>query len=409
MRLPTTHPASARLACSSGRSSGGLLVAAAGPSCSRRRAGGGGPIAEPLLLLRSPAAVAGAPSTPTPSRAAGRPLFPTPRRGPPPPAAASLTPSDPPPAKSGLAARAVSGSILAAMAVCVILAGGWLFCLVTCLVVYQCTTEYYGFVTSPGIAGSARASNDGDDGQIAGLTPPVPAAATLSSALCIALVVLVHIETHVTAALPIAAVAVLSVHLLAPTRPRFAQLTSSVFGLFYCGYLPSFWVKLRHLGAPLVASPLAARWPVLLGGLSEWTVGLAATFTTVACIIAADTGAYFCGKALGRTPLSAISPKKTVEGAAGGAACAVATALAARACFGWPAHPAVALGLGALTFASSVFGDLLESVMKRDAGLKDAGDLIPGHGGLLDRLDSYMFTGAVVYFAIRFVLPVFGV
>jgi len=304
----------------------------------------------------------------------------------------------------------VSGTILAGMAVAVIAVGGWPFCLVTCLVVYQCCTEYYGFVTSPGIAGSARASNDSDgEGGVAGLTPPVPAAATLSSALCIALVVGTHVETRVTAALPIAAVAVLSVHLLAPTRPRFAQLTSSVFGLFYCGYLPSFWIKLRHLAVPLVNAPLATRWPLLLGGLSEWTVGLAATFTTVACIIAADTGAYFCGRALGRTPLSAISPKKTVEGAAGGAALAALAALASRACFGWPAHPAVALGLGALTFASSVFGDLLESVMKRDAGLKDAGDLIPGHGGLLDRLDSYMFTGAVVYFAIRFILPVFGV
>jgi phosphatidate cytidylyltransferase len=308
----------------------------------------------------------------------------------------------------------VSGAILGAMAVVVIAAGGWLFCLVTCLVVYQCTTEYYGFVTSPGIAGrsgsgSGGTGSGGSSGSGEGLTPPVAGAATLSSALCIALVVWTHVDARVTAALAVASTAVLSVQLLGPTRPRFSQLTSSVFGLFYCGYLPSFWIKLRHLSAPLISSPLAGRWPVLLGGLSEWTVGLAATFTTVLCIIAADTGAYFFGRSLGRTPLSAISPKKTVEGAAGGAACAAVAALAARSCFGWPASPLVALGLGALTFASSVFGDLLESVMKRDAGLKDAGDLIPGHGGLLDRLDSYMFTGAVVYFAIRFVLPVFGV
>ncbi len=64
--------------------------------------------------------------------------------------------------------------------------------------------------------------------------------------------------------------------------------------------------------------------------------------------------------------------------------------------------------LGVLVFLASLFGDLIESVMKRDAGLKDAGDLIPGHGGLLDRFDSYIFTGAIVYFVLKFVTPLFG-
>ena len=68
----------------------------------------------------------------------------------------------------------------------------------------------------------------------------------------------------------------------------------------------------------------------------------------------------------------------------------------------------VAVGLSMLIFFASLCGDLIESVMKRDAGLKDAGDLIPGHGGLLDRFDSYIFTGAIVYFILRFVTPLFG-
>ena len=75
-----------------------------------------------------------------------------------------------------------------------------------------------------------------------------------------------------------------------------------------------------------------------LGGISQWTVGLFATFMAVSCTIAADTGAYAFGKTLGRTQLISISPKKTVEGALGGLACSTAVALAFWRFLGWPAQ-----------------------------------------------------------------------
>ncbi len=107
-----------------------------------------------------------------------------------------------------------------------------------------------------------------------------------------------------------------------------------------------------------------------MGALPPLTVGLVATLTSVACIIAADTGAYFVGKNLGRTKLTDISPKKTVEGAVGGLASSVAAALLLWRLLGWPGSAAAAAGYAVLTFVSSLFGDLIESIMKRDAGIK---------------------------------------
>jgi phosphatidate cytidylyltransferase len=113
---------------------------------------------------------------------------------------------------------------------------------------------------------------------------------------------------------------------------------------------------------------------------------------------AGDTGAFYAGRTLGRHPLApAISPKKTLEGAAGGLALAALTAIVAGS---WLlphlAHWAAG-GLGILLAVAGMAGDLCESALKRGAGAKDSGALIPGHGGLLDRLDSLLFAGPVLY------------
>jgi phosphatidate cytidylyltransferase len=123
---------------------------------------------------------------------------------------------------------------------------------------------------------------------------------------------------------------------------------------------------------------------------------------------ARDSGGHRAGKTWGRTPLTAISPKKTVEGALGGLGASIACAAALQAVTTWPLTLPGAVGLGVVVFIASILGDLIESVMKRDAGIKDSGTLIPGHGGVLDRFDSYIFTGAVVYFYMR-CLPLLGV
>ena len=186
-------------------------------------------------------------------------------------------------------------------------------------------------------------------------------------------------------------------------------MMASSFGVIYTGYLPAFWIKLRFLAVPATsATALAVQWPAWLGGPANVTVGLLSTFMAVIAIIAADTGAYLVGRSLGRTKLTKISPKKTVEGALGGLVCSAAASVGLSHSFSWPQPLFLGAIVGMLCFCTSLFGDLIESAMKRDAGMKDSGDLIPGHGGILDRFDSYIFTGAMVYFFVTLGMPLFG-
>lgn len=106
-----------------------------------------------------------------------------------------------------------------------------------------------------------------------------------------------------------------------------------------------------------------------------------------------DTGAYLVGKRIGRRKLiPRVSPNKTVEGAVGGLACAAVTALACSQIFRLDIAPWLAILLGIVLGAVGMLGDLAESVLKRQSGVKDSGTLIPGHGGLLDRIDALLFT-----------------
>jgi phosphatidate cytidylyltransferase len=121
--------------------------------------------------------------------------------------------------------------------------------------------------------------------------------------------------------------------------------------------------------------------------------GLAWLLTVILITWLSDSGAYLVGRSYGRRPLiPVVSPKKTVEGLVGGLAAAALTGAVAVVVFGLDVSWAIGLLLGIAIGAIGVVGDLAESVMKRQAGVKDSGTLIPGHGGMLDRLDALLFT-----------------
>lgn len=116
-----------------------------------------------------------------------------------------------------------------------------------------------------------------------------------------------------------------------------------------------------------------------------------------------DTFAYGVGMTLGRHKLaSGISPNKTVEGAIGGVLGAVAAGFLSKLTFASYLSWVDAVALGVLVGIFGQVGDLLESAMKRDAGIKDSSRIIPGHGGALDRFDSFIFTVPLIYFYLRF-------
>jgi phosphatidate cytidylyltransferase len=154
----------------------------------------------------------------------------------------------------------------------------------------------------------------------------------------------------------------------------------------------------------------AAVFPMLYLGLPIGAMislralpGREALFLLMLTVMASDTAQYYSGRAFGRRLLApAISPKKTVEGAIGGFV--IGAALFASVGAWWlPSMPALLrIGLGLTIVALGIAGDLFESMLKRSAAVKDSSQMIPGHGGVLDRIDALLFAAPVYYIVLRY-------
>jgi len=167
----------------------------------------------------------------------------------------------------------------------------------------------------------------------------------------------------------------------------FAAWSATAFGALYVGLLAALaW--LASAAAPASMSMNGATGTLLSDGRA-WPLLL------VAAVWSFDTGAYLVGRAIGRHPfLPWISAHKTVEGVVGGLV--AATMVTAFILALMSRNPLEALALGPLLGAAAQAGDLAESLLKRAAGAKDSGTLIPGHGGILDRIDSILFAGPIL-------------
>jgi phosphatidate cytidylyltransferase len=133
----------------------------------------------------------------------------------------------------------------------------------------------------------------------------------------------------------------------------------------------------------------------MLRGLED---GMLWIFVLSIVTFSTDTGAYIVGRLFGRRKLApSISPSKTWEGAIGGLAFSIATSVIAVELLSLDVSIIQSISLGAVLGATGQLGDLAESKLKRQAGTKDSSSLVPGHGGVLDRLDSIVWNLVVVY------------
>jgi phosphatidate cytidylyltransferase len=169
----------------------------------------------------------------------------------------------------------------------------------------------------------------------------------------------------------------------APFEKMIGSVGSTLLGVLYVPLLGSHLVALRTGFTPELSADLLSFFFLVLMG--------------------SDAGAYYTGRALGKRKLApSISPGKTWEGAVGGIIAALAMAALAHFWFFRQLPLKYMLPLAGTMALLGIFGDLAESALKRGAGAKDAANILPGHGGILDRLDSLLFNAPVIYYFARF-------
>ena len=203
--------------------------------------------------------------------------------------------------------------------------------------------------------------------------------------------------------------------------------TALLATLLACAMVPFQWVDIEsvlaaalllialnvlmsdRVGTPLLADTAAAVLaPVYIGLPLGSLVGVhamagrEAVLLLIATVAVSDTAQFYAGRTFGRTPLAPLrSPKKTREGAVGGFIVAPIF-LAVAGSYWLPiASPLWLAALGVGIVIAGIIGDLFESMLKRAADMKDSGSLIPGHGGVLDRIDALLFAAPVFYFFLR--------
>ncbi|MCQ2754773.1 MAG: phosphatidate cytidylyltransferase [bacterium] len=253
--------------------------------------------------------------------------------------------------------RVITSIIVGFTALFAMLAGGWWLAGVIFLIAWYASKEYTNILEHKGFLPSRKII-------------------LVAVVLFILLAVPNHIQIFPFAFTLSALMAFMWV-LFRGKQPYIANVATTLLGVVYCGWLPLHLLSVRNEGVIYCMF-------ILFG------------------VFATDTFCYVFGCKYGKHKLAqVISPNKTIEGAIGGTVmCLVFTAVIGIFFTELPWYHILILGLLIAIFAQ--IGDLCESMIKRDAGVKDSSDLLPGHGGFLDRTDSYILTIPVVYYYVEY-------
>jgi len=206
------------------------------------------------------------------------------------------------------------------------------------------------------------------------------------SAIIFATLTFFHRFDMVGSVLTITIMASFLIVLFMGRQPYIVNVATTALGALYCGWLPSHLLLIRQIGTTGIGAFQV-----------KFEQGFFLLMFVFLAVVLTDIGAYYFGVKFGKHKLAeVISPKKTVEGAIGGAVCALL--ISSLGVFYTNLNIWQALVGGLIITLSAQLGDLSESLIKRDAGVKDSSDILPGHGGMLDRFDGYLFAIPVSYY-----------
>ena len=271
--------------------------------------------------------------------------------------------------------RITTGTILGVIVFASLLAGGWAIFIITLLFVIFAAKEYVAILKHKGFYPSLKV--------------------ILFADLFFAFLAYLNRFDLLAFAVTVCSITALMRVLFRGRQPYIANAATTILGFIYGGLFPLYLIFLRDIGS----NP-------------EYTYMIKTTGECAGCgivvliffgVLLTDTGCYYFGTKFGKHKLApVISPNKTIEGSLGGTVCAVAASLLIGYLNHIPWYHCIMAGLLIALFAQT--GDLCESLIKRDAGVKDSGNTLPGHGGFLDRTDSYVFTLPVLYYYFQYVV-----
>ena len=210
----------------------------------------------------------------------------------------------------------------------------------------------------------------------------------IASEIILAIIMYLKRVEYVAAALTFCTFASFLWVLFRGRQPYIANVATTILGFVYCGYFPLHLLLLRDLNSV------------------AYNDGLGFVVMMFTAVLSTDVGCYYAGTHLGKHKLApVISPNKTIEGSIGGMISAIIGAVIIGLFINYfftplPWYVSVSVGLICTIFAQ--IGDLCESLIKRDAGVKDSGHSLPGHGGFLDRSDSFILSVPVMYFFCKY-------